>query len=332
MRILVTGGAGFIGSHLVERLVGEGHQVDVVDNLSTGKRENLSASAQMHGDSKHYGNYPCDITHYETWRCGAEWVYPKVDRIYNLACPASPSAYQKDPIQTWKTSTIGVLHILRKCCEWNARFLQASTSEVYGDPRDTPQRETDWGNVNPVGVRACYDEGKRAAECLCMDFHRMHGVDTRIARIFNTYGPRMSPDDGRVVSTFIRQALNSEPLTIFGDGCQTRSFCYVDDMVDGLIRLMELPLLKRPEGPVNLGNPNEMTVCDLGRTIVRLCGAKWKSAESEVLPEDDPKRRCPDIRLAKRLLGWEPKVSLEEGLAKTIAWHKAQRDKSCSPS
>ncbi len=303
-RILVTGGAGFLGSHLCERLLAAGHEVLCVDNFYTGRRANVA--------------HLLDDPRFELMRHDITFpLYVEVDEIYNLACPASPVHYQFDPVQTTKVSVHGAINMLGLAKRRKARILQASTSEVYGDPTVHPQPEDYWGNVNPVGPRACYDEGKRCAETLFFDYHRQHGLRIKVARIFNTYGPRMHPDDGRVVSNFVVQALLGRPLTVYGDGSQTRSFCYVDDLIEGLVRLMESP----PDitGPINLGNPAECTVLELAELVRELTGSR-----SEIvfrpLPQDDPVRRCPDITRAKTLLGWEPKTPLREGLEKTIAW------------
>lgn len=303
--ILVTGGAGFLGSHLCERLLGLGHDVICVDNFFTGSKENIRHLLK----NTHFEVIRHDIT---------EPLHIECDEIYNLACPASPVHYQSNPIKTIKTSTVGMVNMLGVAKRIGARLLQASTSEVYGDPEIHPQRETYRGNVNVLSPRACYDEGKRVAETLCMDYHRQNGVAVRIARIFNTYGPRMHPDDGRVVSNFIVQALQKKPLTIYGNGSQTRSFCYVDDLIEGLIRLMEHPTLR---GPVNLGNPHEITVRELAERILKLTKSKSRLVR-KALPADDPRQRCPDIRLAKAKLQWAPRVSLEDGLRHTIAWFK----------
>lgn len=303
--ILVTGGAGFLGSHLCERLLAKGHEVICVDNFFTGSKENIRHLLQHN----RFEVIRHDIT---------EPLRVECDEIYNLACPASPVHYQSNPIKTIKTSTVGMVNMLGLAKRIGARLLQASTSEVYGDPEIHPQRETYRGNVNVLSPRACYDEGKRVAETLCMDYHRQNGVAVRIARIFNTYGPRMHPDDGRVVSNFIVQALQKKPLTIYGNGAQTRSFCYVDDLVEGLLRLMEHPTLR---GPVNLGNPHEITVRELAERIVKLTKSGSRLAR-KTLPADDPRQRCPDIRLAKAKLQWAPRVSLEDGLRYTITWFK----------
>jgi len=306
-RVLVTGGAGFLGSHLCERLIEAGDEVLCVDNFFTGRRANIA----------HLLEHP----HFELQRHDVTFpLYVEVDEIYNLACPASPIHYQHDPVQTTKTSVHGAINMLGLAKRVGARILQASTSEVYGDPTEHPQTEAYWGNVNPIGVRSCYDEGKRCAETLFFDYHRQHNLEIKVARIFNTYGPRMHPEDGRVVSNFIMQALRSEPITIYGDGSQTRSFCYVDDLVEGLIRLMASP----PEftGPVNLGNPTEFTIRQLAEQVLALVGGGSELVEKP-LPEDDPKQRQPDIALAQSKLGWELTVSLSDGLPKTIEYFRA---------
>ena len=303
-RILVAGGAGFLGSHLCERLLAAGHQVTCLDNLSTGLRRNI-APLQRFGTFSiiaHDIVQPMDI---------------EVDEIYNLACPASPSHYQADPIQTTRTCVIGALNLLELAARRGARIFQASTSEIYGDPHIHPQVESYWGNVNPFGPRACYDEGKRCAETLFFDFHRMHGVDVKIVRIFNTYGPRMRPDDGRVVSNFIVQALKGADITIYGDGLQTRSFCFVDDMIDGFLRVMASP--PSFTGPVNLGNPAEFMIGELAAQVVELTGSRSRIVHRP-LPADDPRQRRPDISLAIGELGWRPTVALAEGLAETIRY------------
>ncbi len=300
-RVLVTGGAGFLGSHLCEALLRRGKEVLCLDNFFTGRKANI---AHLLSDPR-FELMRHDITHP---------VFVEVDQIYNLACPASPVHYQYNPVKTIKTSVLGAIHTLGLAKRVKARILQASTSEVYGNPTVHPQPETYWGNVNPVGVRSCYDEGKRAAECLFMDYHRQNGVDVRIVRIFNTYGPRMLPNDGRVVSNFIVQALKGEALTVYGDGSQTRSFCYVDDLVDGMVRMMEQDGFL---GPVNLGNPDEHTILELAETVRELTGARV-DIRFLPLPADDPVRRRPDIGLARERLGWEPRTPLREGLKKTI--------------
>lgn len=303
--ILVTGGAGFLGSHLCERLLAKSHDVICVDNFFTGSKENIRHLLKH----DHFEIIRHDIT---------EPLVVECDEIYNLACPASPVHYQFNPIKTIKTSTVGMVNMLGLAKRTGARLLQASTSEVYGDPEVHPQPESYVGHVNPLGPRACYDEGKRVAETLCLDYHRQNGVDVRIARIFNTYGPRMHPDDGRVVSNFIVQALRGKPLTLYGDGSQTRSFCYVDDLVGGLILLMEHP---RFLGPVNLGNPHEVTVRELAERIVQLTKSRSRLVRKP-LPADDPKQRCPDTRLARQKLRWQPTVPLDTGLQRTVGWFR----------
>lgn len=305
-RVLVTGGAGFIGSHLCERLLNEGYEVICMDNLFTGQKDNI--------------RHLLDNPYFEFIRQDVlEDIYVECDQIYNLACPASPIHYQYDPIKTIKTSFIGSLHTLGLAKRCNARILQASTSEVYGDPEVHPQPESYWGHVNPDGIRSCYDEGKRAAETLFFDYHRQHGVDIKVVRIFNTYGPNMRGDDGRVVSNFIVQALKGDDITIYGDGSQTRSFCYVDDLVEGLIRMMN----SRDgfTGPVNLGNPGEFTMLELAKKVIELTGSKSKIVYLP-LPQDDPTQRKPMIDLAKKELDWQPTIPLEEGLKKTIEYFK----------
>lgn len=306
-QILVTGGAGFIGSHLCERLLKEGNSVICMDNYFTGRKQNIF----------HLLNNP----NFELVRHDVTFpYYAEVDEIYNLACPASPIHYQFDPVSTVKTSVIGAINMLGLAKRVRARILQASTSEVYGDPVVHPQEESYWGNVNPVGLRSCYDEGKRCAETLFMDYHRQNGVDVKIVRIFNTYGPRMRPDDGRVVSNFIIQALKNECITIYGDGLQTRSFQYVDDLVEGLVRMMESTDFT---GPVNIGNPGEFTMLELAEKVIRIINSKSKIIHMP-LPSDDPKQRKPDISLAKeKLNGWEPKICLEEGLKNTIEYFRS---------
>jgi len=303
-RSLVTGGAGFLGSHLCDRLIAEGHEVLSVDNYFTGSKRNLKQLLDNHAFEaiRHDITFP---------------LYLEIDQIFNLACPASPPQYQDDPIQTTKTSVIGAINLLGLAKRLGIPILQASTSEVYGDPEVHPQTEDYWGNVNPIGPRSCYDEGKRCAETLFFDYHRQLSLQIKVARIFNTYGPRMDAADGRVVSNFIVQALRGDPLTVFGDGSQTRSFCYVDDLVDGLFRLMHSP----PEitGPINLGNPGEFTMLELAETVVELTHSK-STIEFHELPQDDPTRRRPDITRASESLGWEPKVPLREGLSRTIAY------------
>ena len=301
MRVLVTGGAGFIGSHLCERLLAQGDDVVCVDNYFTGTKHNVDHLR----DHRNFELIRHDVTNP---------LVIEVDRIYNLACPASPVHYQYNPVKTTKTSVLGAINMLGLAKRVHARILQASTSEVYGDPEQHPQQEGYWGNVNPIGVRSCYDEGKRVAETLFMDYHRQNKVDVRIVRIFNTYGPRMHPCDGRVVSNFIVQALRGEPITIYGDGSQTRSFCYVDDLVSGIMAFMEQD---SEIGPLNLGNPGEFTIRELAEKVVALTGSKSEIV-CKPLPSDDPKQRKPDISKAKALLGWEPKIQLEEGLKRTI--------------
>ncbi|MBR4461026.1 MAG: SDR family oxidoreductase [Erysipelotrichaceae bacterium] len=309
-RVLVTGGAGFIGSHLCERLLNENYDVICMDNLFTGQKDNI----------RHLLGNP----YFEFIRQDVlEDIYIECDQIYNLACPASPIHYQYDPIKTIKTSFIGSLNTLGLAKRCHARILQASTSEVYGDPEIHPQPESYWGHVNPNGIRSCYDEGKRAAETLFFDYHRQHNVDIKVVRIFNTYGPNMRGDDGRVVSNFIVQALKDEDITIYGDGSQTRSFCYVDDLVDGLIRMMNSR--EGFTGPVNLGNPGEFTMLQLAEKVIELTGSKSRIVYLP-LPQDDPTQRKPVIDLAKKELGWEPKVPLEEGLQKTIEYFKETLD------
>jgi UDP-glucuronate decarboxylase len=301
-RILVTGGAGFLGSHLCERLLRDGHEVLCVDNFYTGRRHNVA----------HLLTNP----RFELIRHDVTLpLYIEVDEIYNLACPASPIHYQSDPVQTTKTSVHGAINMLGLAKRVKARILQASTSEVYGDPEVHPQREDYWGRVNPIGARSCYDEGKRCAETLFFDYHRQHRLDIKVARIFNTYGPRMHPNDGRVVSNFIVQALKGEDITIYGEGSQTRSFCYVDDLIDGLVRLMTT----QPgfTGPVNLGNPTELTVLQLARLVLQVTNSRSKLVYRS-LPSDDPTQRRPDIALARSQLGWEPRVTLEEGIRRAV--------------
>ena len=303
-RILVTGGAGFLGSHLCEMLLGEGHEVLCVDNLFTGTKRNI----------EHLRDHP----RFEFIRHDVTFpLYLEVDQIYNLACPASPMHYQHDAVQTMKTSVHGAINLLGLAKRLGARILQASTSEVYGDPQIHPQPEHYWGHVNPIGIRSCYDEGKRCAETLFFDYHRQHALDIRVARIFNTYGPRMHPNDGRVVSNFIVQALRGEPITIYGDGSQTRSFCFVDDLIDGLHRFMQSE--QAGPGPINIGNPREFTVRELAEQVLRLVGSR-SNLSFAPLPADDPQQRSPNIDLAIAKLEWQPKVQLEQGLKKTIAY------------
>ncbi len=305
-RVLVTGGAGFLGSNLCEHLLNKGYEVICLDNFFTGNKENIAHLLP----NKDFEVIRHDVT---------APLSLEVDEIYNLACPASPPHYQHDPVQTIRTSVLGAINMLDLAKRLKCPILQASTSEVYGDPEVHPQVESYWGNVNPIGIRACYDEGKRSAETIFFDYHRQYGVPIRVIRIFNTYGPKMDPDDGRVVSNFIVQALRGDDITIYGDGSQTRSFQYVDDLIEGMVLMME----NKTDfvGPVNLGNPGEFTIGDLANKIVALIGSKSKVVNRE-LPKDDPKKRRPDISLAKNKLGWEPKISLEEGLPKTISYFK----------
>ncbi|MEJ7617082.1 MAG: UDP-glucuronic acid decarboxylase family protein [Pyrinomonadaceae bacterium] len=311
MRILVTGGAGFIGSHLCERLLQANHEVICLDNFFTGRRENLRHLM----DDRRFELVRHDVV---------EPILLEVDQIYNLACPASPVHYQYNPVKTVKTSVMGAINMLGLAKRVHARILQASTSEVYGDPEVHPQPESYWGNVNPIGIRSCYDEGKRVAETLMMDYHRQNGVETRIARIFNTYGPRMLEHDGRVVSNFIVQALRGEELTIYGTGEQTRSFCYVDDLVEGLMRLMNA---ENAHDPVNLGNPGEFTMRELAEEIGRACATEIKIKHCP-LPQDDPRQRRPDITRARELLGWEPTIALRDGLERTVRYFAARVGRS----
>jgi UDP-glucuronate decarboxylase len=304
MKVLVTGGAGFLGSHLCEKLIDSGHEVLCVDNLFTGSKENIKHLLPNPGFEfmRHDVTFP---------------LYVEVDQIYNLACPASPKHYQSDPAQTTKTSVIGAINMLGLAKRTGARILQASTSEVYGDPEVHPQTEEYWGKVNPIGIRSCYDEGKRCAETLFFDYYRQYGVEIKVMRIFNTYGPRMDRNDGRVVSNFIVQALQGNDITIYGDGSQTRSFCYVDDLIAGMIALMNSP--KEIIGPINIGNPNEFSISDLVSEVVGLTNSKSKVVRVP-LPEDDPRQRQPDITKARNILGWAPNVQLREGLEKTIEY------------
>lgn len=305
-RILVTGGAGFLGSHLIERLLHEGNEVVAIDNYFTGQKRNLV----------HLLDHP----YFELVRHDVTMpYYVEVDEIYNLACPASPIHYQYNPIKTMKTSVMGAVNMLGLAKRIKAKILQASTSEVYGDPEEHPQKETYWGHVNPIGERACYDEGKRAAETLFINYNQQNGVRIKIIRIFNTYGPRMHPNDGRVVSNFIVQALQNKDITIYGDGSQTRSFCYVDDLIDGMIRMMETP--DHVIGPINMGNPNEFTIKQLAEKVLELTGSRSKLIYQK-LPSDDPMQRKPDISLAKQTLNWEPQINIDEGLVKTIEYFK----------
>lgn len=306
-RILVTGGAGFLGSHLIDRLLERGHEVLCVDNLFTGTKRNID----------HLHPHP----RFEFIRHDVTFpLYVEVDEIYNLACPASPIHYQYDPVQTTKTSVHGAINMLGLAKRLKCRILQASTSEVYGDPSVHPQKEEYWGNVNPIGIRSCYDEGKRCAETLFFDYHRQHGLEIKMARIFNTYGPRMHPSDGRVVSNFIVQAIKGEPITLYGTGNQTRSFCYVSDLIEGLLRLMESP--SEVTGPINLGNPEEFTMKELAEVVLAETGAKSPIVQYP-LPDDDPKQRCPDVTLAKSLLDWSPTVPLGDGIKPTISYFRS---------
>ncbi|MDD2893500.1 MAG: SDR family oxidoreductase [Halothiobacillaceae bacterium] len=303
--VLITGGAGFLGSHLSDRLIADGHDVLCVDNFYTGSKDNI----------RHLiGHNRFELIRHDVWLP----LYVEVGQIFNLACPASPIHYQNDPVATTKTSVLGAINMLGLAKRRKARILQASTSEVYGDPQVHPQPEHYWGHVNPIGPRACYDEGKRCAETLFFDYHRQAGVDIRVIRIFNTYGPRMHPNDGRVVSNFIMQALRGEPITLYGDGLQTRSFCYVDDMVEGMVRMMGQ---EAEIGPINLGNPDEFTIRELAEMVLRMTGSKSELV-FRPLPQDDPTQRQPDIARAKSVLDWEPKVQLEDGLKETIAYFK----------
>jgi len=305
-RILVTGGAGFLGSHLCDRLIADGHHVICADSLFSGSKDNI----------EHLLNHERFefILHDVTIQ-----LYLEVDEIYNLACPASPIHYQNDPVHTIKTCILGALNMLGLAKRTGARIFQASTSEIYGDPNIHPQKENYWGNVNPIGVRSCYDEGKRCAETLFFDYRREHKLDIRVARIFNTYGPRMKKNDGRVVSNFIVQAINHDPITIYGDGSQSRSFCYVDDLIEGIVRLMNHDEFT---GPINLGNPNEFTMLQLANKLIKLTGSQSELIFKE-LPEDDPRQRQPDIRLAQEVLGWTPSIQLKEGLEKTVLYFQS---------
>jgi UDP-glucuronate decarboxylase len=306
-RVLVTGGAGFLGSHLCERLLRDGKRVLCVDNLYSGVKENIA--------------HLLDNPDFEFLRHDVTFpLFVDVDEIYNLACPASPVHYQRDPVQTTKTSVHGAIHMLGLARRTGARILQASTSEVYGDPEVHPQTEAYWGRVNPIGIRSCYDEGKRCAETLFFDYHRQHGLEIKVVRIFNTYGPRMHPDDGRVVSNFIVQALRGEDLTVYGDGSQTRSFCYVDDLIDAMVRMMETA--PAVTGPVNIGNPAEFSIADLAAKVLSIVGGPSRIVRKP-LPGDDPRQRQPDIDLARSLLGWSPTVDLETGLDRTVAYFRA---------
>ena len=306
MKILLTGAAGFLGSHISKRLIKNNHEVIGLDDLSTGSIKNIEVLL----DNPNFTFVEHDVrTSYNT----------KVDAILNFACPASPIHYQKDPVRTIETNFLGMINLLHLAKETGARVIQASTSEIYGDPTQSPQKESYWGNVNPIGIRSCYDEGKRAAETLCFDYRRQHNLDTRVIRIFNTYGPNMAIGDGRVVSNFIVQALRNEPINIYGNGKQTRSFCYVSDLVEGIYKLLLLD--KNPDTPINLGNPNEFTVLDLAKVVIEITNSKSKVVNNP-LPLDDPKQRCPDISLAKSTLNWKPTIELREGIEKTAAYFK----------
>lgn len=303
--ILVTGGAGFLGSHLCDRLIKRGSDVLCLDNFFTGRKANIS----------HLIGHPqFELIRHDI----VNPVFLEVDRIYNLACPASPEAYQYNPIKTIKTSTVGMVNVLGIAKRCRARILHASTSEVYGDPDVHPQREDYWGHVNPIGPRSCYDEGKRVAESLCMNYHQAHGLEVRLIRIFNTYGPRMDPNDGRVISNFITQALRGAPLTVYGDGAQTRSFCYVDDLIEGMLRMMDQD---QDTGPVNLGNPVENSMLELAEQVLEVTGSQ-SVIEHRELPKDDPRQRCPDITKARELLDWSPQVPLATGLQKAVAYYR----------
>ncbi len=310
-RVLVTGGTGFLGSHLCKRLLSEGCNVLCVDNLYTSTKDNILDLL----DDPNFEFMRHDVTFP---------LYVEIDEIYNLACPASPVHYQHDPVQTTKTSVHGAINMLGLAKRVKAKLFQASTSEVYGDPTVHPQSEDYWGHVNPIGTRACYDEGKRCAETLCFDYQRQHGLQIKVGRIFNTYGPNMLPNDGRVVSNFIVQALENQPITIFGDGSQTRSFCFVDDLIEAFVRLMDTPASFC--GPVNLGNPNEFTIAELAELVIELTGSKSK-LKNEPLPSDDPKQRCPNISLAKKELNWTPTIELREGLSRTIPYFQKLLEK-----
>jgi UDP-glucuronate decarboxylase len=306
MKVLLTGAAGFLGSHLSMKLIEHKHEVIAIDDLSTGSIKNI----------KHLLNDP----NYYFIEHDVRIPYQaKVDAILNFACPASPVNYQKDPVRTIETNFLGMINMLHLANATGARIIQASTSEIYGDPAQSPQKESYWGNVNPIGIRSCYDEGKRAAETLCFDYRRQHNLDTRVIRIFNTYGPNMAIGDGRVVSNFIVQALRNEPINIYGDGKQTRSFCYVSDLVEGIYKLLQLD--KNPETPINLGNPNEFTILELAKVVIEITNSKSEIVNNP-LPLDDPKQRCPDISLAKSTLNWEPTIELSEGIEKTAAYFK----------
>jgi len=306
LKVLLTGAAGFLGSHLAEMLIENGNSVIGLDDLSTGSISNLSNLK----DSPAFSFIEGDVRNP---------IRLEVDAILNFACPASPKQYQLDPVRTIETNFLGMINLLHLARDTGAKIIQASTSEIYGDPTESPQRETYWGNVNPIGIRSCYDEGKRAAETLCFDYKRQHKVDARVIRIFNTYGPRMAVGDGRVVSNFIVQALQGKDITIYGDGTQTRSFCYVDDLVEGIRRVFELP--DSLDSPVNLGNPGEFSMIELANKVIAISGSKSK-IEFEVLPEDDPKQRKPDIQKARELLGWQPSIELDKGIEKTTSYFR----------
>ena len=306
MKILLTGAAGFLGSHISKKLIDNNHEVIGLDDLSTGSTNNIE---QLVNNPKYtFIEHDVRIPY-----------QAKVDAILNFACPASPVNYQKDPVRTIETNFLGMINLLHLANETGARIIQASTSEIYGDPAQSPQKESYWGNVNPIGIRSCYDEGKRAAETLCFDYRRQHDLDTRVIRIFNTYGPNMAIGDGRVVSNFIVQALRNEPINIYGDGNQTRSFCYVSDLVEGIHKLLLLD--KNPETPINLGNPNEFTILELANLVIEITNSKSEIVNNP-LPQDDPKQRCPDVSLAKSVLNWKPKIELREGIEKTVAYFK----------
>lgn len=306
MKILLTGAAGFLGSHLSKKLIDNGHEVIGIDDLSTGSIKNIETlfSNPKFAFEEHDVRIPYKA---------------KVDAIFNFACPASPVNYQKDPVRTIETNFLGMINLLHLANETGARIIQASTSEIYGDPTQAPQKESYWGNVNPIGIRSCYDEGKRAAETLCFDYRRQHNLDTRVIRIFNTYGPNMAIGDGRVISNFIVQALRNDPINIYGDGKQTRSFCYVSDLVEGIYKFLQLE--KNPDSPINLGNPNEFTMLELAKVVIEITNSKSELVFNP-LPMDDPKQRCPDIALAKSILHWEPTIQLKEGIEKTTAYFK----------
>jgi UDP-glucuronate decarboxylase len=306
MKILLTGAAGFLGSHLSKKLIDNNHEVIGLDDLSTGSVNNIEPllNHPKYSFIEHDVRIPYQV---------------KVDAILNFACPASPVDYQKDPVRTIETNFLGMINMLHLANETGARIIQASTSEIYGDPTQSPQKESYWGNVNPIGIRSCYDEGKRAAETLCFDYKRQHNLDTRVIRIFNTYGPNMTIGDGRVVSNFIVQALRNEPINIYGDGKQTRSFCYVSDLVEGIYKLLQLD--KNPDTPINLGNPNEFTILELAKVVIEITKSNSKIVNNP-LPLDDPKQRCPDISLAKSTLNWKPTIELREGIEKTAAYFK----------